>query len=178
MTSPGLIDIAENFAELSLLAFGGGNALLPELHARLSERLHWLSSTDFAALFALAQAAPGPNIMVVPLIGKHVAGLGGFIVALVAFFLPSSVLLLLSMTIWERFRDSPWSARLRRALLPVTAGLVASGAMSIVVSADRNLFYVAITALSFVTIRFSRLHPLAVLAAGGVLGIAGLWWSA
>ncbi|MFX8957521.1 chromate transporter, partial [Acinetobacter baumannii] len=74
------------FAELSLLALGGGNTILPEMQRQVVDIHHWMTAQEFGALFALAQAAPGPNMMVVPLVGWHVAGFSGVLVTSLAKF--------------------------------------------------------------------------------------------
>ena len=85
-----LIAIATIFSQLSLLAFGGGNTILPEMQRQVVDVHHWMSAHEFTALFALAQAAPGPNMMIVSLVGWHVAGWSGLLVASLAKFGPSS----------------------------------------------------------------------------------------
>ncbi|MBA3812683.1 MAG: chromate transporter, partial [Caulobacteraceae bacterium] len=80
------------FAILSLLAFGGANAVVPEIHRQAVEINHWMSDADFAALFAIAQAAPGPNFMISTLVGLKAAGLAGALVATVAMCAPSCLL--------------------------------------------------------------------------------------
>ena len=72
-----LIAIATIFSQLSLLAFGGGNTILPEMQRQVVDVHHWMSAHEFTALFALAEAAPGPNMMIVSLVGWHVAGWSG-----------------------------------------------------------------------------------------------------
>ncbi|HCK29691.1 MAG TPA: chromate transporter, partial [Acinetobacter ursingii] len=69
-----LMTLALVFTQLSVLAFGGGNAILPEMQHQVVNIHHWMSAEQFSSLFAMAQAAPGPNMMIVPLIGWHVAG--------------------------------------------------------------------------------------------------------
>ncbi len=102
-----LVGLALVFAQLSLLAFGGTNSVLPEMQRLVVTSHHWLDARDFAAMFALAQAAPGPNMMVVSLIGWRVGGLSGALVATVAVSLPSSALTYLVSGAWHRFRDAP-----------------------------------------------------------------------
>ncbi len=68
------------FAQLSLLAFGGGNSILPEMQRQVVQVHQWMTARDFAALYALAQAAPGPNMLVSALIGQRVAGIPGALV--------------------------------------------------------------------------------------------------
>ena len=84
--------LAAIFLELSLLAIGGVNATLPEMQRRVVGVHGWMSTREFAALYALAQAAPGPNMLISTLIGQHVAGLGGAVVATLAMVGPSSAL--------------------------------------------------------------------------------------
>jgi len=86
-----LAEIATRFAVLSLVAIGGINAILPEIHRVVVDVEAWMTSAQFADLFALAQLAPGPNAMIVALIGWKVAGVGGALVATLAACGPSSI---------------------------------------------------------------------------------------
>ena len=168
-----LIALAIIFGQLSLVAFGGGNTILPEMHRQVTEVHHWLTNADFAALFALAQAAPGPNMMVVPLIGWHVAGLAGMLVSAVAIFGPSSILTAVALRLWRRFKDNPWRRAVQAGLVPVSVGLVAASAVLIVRAADRSWILVAISAGVALLATRTRLHPLWLLAAGGIIGWSG-----
>ena len=108
MTAAPLLALALLFAELSLLAFGGGPTVLPEMQRRVVEVHGWMTAAQFTALFGLAQAAPGPNMMVVTLLGWRVAGFWGALVATAAMFGPSSVVTAVALRVWERFRHAPW----------------------------------------------------------------------
>lgn len=171
--NPTLTALAVMFSQLSLIAFGGGNTILPEMHRQVTEVHHWLTNADFAALFALAQAAPGPNMMVAPLIGWHVAGLAGMLVSTVAIFGPSSVLTAIALRLWRRFKDNPWRRAVQAGLVPVSVGLVAASALLIVRAADRTWILVAISAGVALVATRTRLHPLWLLAAGAVIGWSG-----
>lgn len=168
-----LTALAVIFSQLSLVAFGGGNTVLPEMHRQVTEVHHWLTNADFAALFALAQAAPGPNMMVVPLIGWHVAGLAGMLVSTVAIFGPSSILTAVALRLWRRFKDNPWRRAVQAGLVPVSVGLVAASALLIVRAADRTWILVAISVGVALVATRTRLHPLWLLAAGAVIGWSG-----
>lgn len=167
-----LVSLGIIFTQLSLLAFGGGASILPEMQRQVVDVHGWMSAADFGALYALAQAAPGPNLMVVPLIGWHVAGLAGVVVTSIAKFIPSSVLMGVVLGLWERFKDRPWRARVQAGLVPVTVGLVLASAwlitLSVVHNAAMALITVAVAALSV----FTRLHPLWMLLGGAVVGLA------
>lgn len=168
-----LTALAVIFSQLSLVAFGGGNTVLPEMHRQVTEVHHWLTNADFAALFALAQAAPGPNMMVVPLIGWHVAGLAGMLVSTVAIFGPSSILTAVALRLWRRFKDNPWRRAVQAGLVPVSVGLVTASALLIVRAADRTWILLAISAGVALVATRTRLHPLWLLAAGAVIGWSG-----
>lgn len=170
---PVLVALALVFGQLSLLAFGGGNTILPEMQRQFVSVHHWLSAGEFNALYGLAQAAPGPNMMVVTLLGWQVAGLWGALVATLAQFLPSSLLAGFVVHIFERARDAPWRRAIQAGLVPVTAGLVASSAALIAATAAAApapaLVAAAVAGLSLAT----RVAPLWLLALGATAGALG-----
>lgn len=168
-----LAALALIFGQLSLIAFGGGNTILPEMHRQVVDVHHWMTSGDFAALFALAQAAPGPNLMVVPLIGWQVAGLAGMLVTTAAIFGPSSIVTLIALRLWTRFKDKPWRAAVQAGLVPVSVGLVAASAAIITRSVDHEWIFVAITAGSTAVLLRFKVHPLWMLALGAAIGWTG-----
>ena len=169
-----LVALAVLFAQLSLVAFGGGNTVLPEMQRQVVDVHHWMSAQEFGALFALAQAAPGPNLMIVVLIGWHVAGWPGVLVSSIAKFGPSSLLTALALHGWERFKDRPWRPIVQRGILPITVGLVIASAFVIGRASAGNWTSAAIIAASTLLMTRTRLHPLFVLAAGAVIGLAGV----
>ncbi len=162
------------FAQLSLLAIGGVNSTLPEMQRQVVEVHGWMSARDFAALFALAQAGPGPNMMVSTLIGWRVAGLAGALVATLAMVAPSSLLTWASASAWHRFRARPWRRRVQAGITPVTVGLVAAAAALLAASTAATWQAGFLTLAVAAAMLGTRLHPLLLLAAGGVLGAAGV----
>jgi chromate transporter len=172
--TPVLLSLAVIFTELSLLAFGGGNTILPEMQRQVVDEHHWMTAADFSALFALAQAAPGPNLMIVPLVGWRVAGWSGVLVSSLAKFGPSSILTGALLGVWRRFKDKPWRRIVQTGLVPLTVGLVAASASVIAEASDRTLGLAAITAIGALISARTRVHPLWVLAGGAVAGLIGL----
>jgi len=168
-----LIALASIFSQLSLLAFGGGNTVLPEMQRQVVVVHHWMSAHEFSALFGLAQAAPGPNLMIVTLIGWHVAGWAGMLVTSVAKFGPSSLVTMVVLHLWDRFKDRPWRRIAQRGLVPVTAGLVAASAMLIARASDPNWIAWAISGACAVLAFRTRIHPLLLLGAGALIGLSG-----
>jgi chromate transporter len=173
MTSD-LVALFVLFTQLSLLAFGGGNTVLPEMQRQVVDIHHWATAQQFGAMFALAQAAPGPNMMVVSLVGWHVAGWPGVLVASLAKFGPSSVLTLLAYSLWERFKDRPWRRIVQAGFTPMTVGLVAASAAIMAQASAESWSLAAIVALSAVVMTTTRLHPLLALAGGALIGLTGI----
>jgi chromate transporter len=169
-----LIALGLIFSELSVLAFGGGNTILPEMQRQVVEVHHWMTAEDFSALFALGQAAPGPNLMIVTLVGWHVAGFYGMLVTTIAKFGPSSLVTILMLHVWERFKDRPWRRHVQSGLLPVTAGLVAASAALIAHASISNGILAAITAATAIIALKTKLHPLWLLFGGAMAGMVFL----
>ncbi|WEI18877.1 chromate transporter [Acinetobacter proteolyticus] len=169
-----LVTLAVVFTQLSLLAFGGGNAILPEMQHQVVTVHQWMSAEQFSSLFAMAQAAPGPNMMIVPLVGWHVAGPGGLLVTSLAKFGPSSIITIYALKFWERFKANPLRARFEKALKPITVGLILVSAWLIADASAQNLLLVIIVILTAILGMFKKIHPLWVMAAGAGLGIAFL----
>lgn len=174
MKASPLGDVAVQFALLSLVAFGGANAVVPEMHRLTVTLRHWTSDAEFANLFAIAQAAPGPNVMIATLIGWKAAGLVGAVVATVAMCAPSCLLTYFAAKAWERWRETRWRAALGAGLAPVTVGLVVSSAWLLAHAADRGWKLVGVTAATAVVAYATKLNPLWCLAAAAGLGLAGL----
>jgi len=168
-----LAELAVDFSLLSLFAVGGVVTVLPELHRGVVEVHGWMTSTEFAQLFALAQASPGPNILVVSLIGWKVAGLAGAVVATAAVCAPSSILTYGVSQVWQRFRDARWRKTVEDGLVPLTVGLMLAGSFLITLAADQSAMGFIITAVTAAAVLGTRIHPLWLLAAGGLVGLAG-----
>jgi len=161
------------FALLSLLAFGGANAVVPEIHRQAVEVHRWTTDQDFTALFAIAQAAPGPNFMISTLIGWAAAGVPGALVATMAMCGPSCVVAYWGAKLWDRFRDTHWRRALASGLAPATVGLVAATFWLLAHAADANLKLALITAATAAVAYLTRLNPLWALAVAGGLGLLG-----
>lgn len=172
MTGP-LPMLAALFAELSMLAIGGANTLVPEMQRKVAD-FGWMPPSEFAALFALAQAAPGPNMLVVTLVGWRVAGPLGALVATGAFVVPSGLLTYVVSGLWHRFREAAWRRVIQAALTPVTVGLVMAAAVLLCRAAVHGLGTLLVVAASAAALLATRLHPLWLLAGGAAAGVAGL----
>ena len=103
-----LAQVAPQFLLLSVLAIGGVNAVTPEIQRQVVELRHWMSAREFSELFAVAQATPGPNMLIATVVGWRVAGVLGAIVATLCMCGPSSLIVFFVTRAWDRFRDRPW----------------------------------------------------------------------
>jgi chromate transporter len=169
-----LAEIAVRFAALSLVAIGGINAILPEIHRVVVDVEGWMTSAEFAELFALAQLAPGPNAMVVALVGWKVAGGVGALVATLAACGPSSVACYIAWQWADRLRQSKLRVVVQRALAPLAIGLIMASGYTLALGADRSPGAFALTALATGALAFTRVNPVWILLAAAVAGVAGL----
>ena len=174
MINPLLIELALQFLTLSLLSIGGANAIIPEMHLRAVDIEHWMTDADFSQMFALSQAAPGPNVLIVSLIGWKVAGVAGALVSMLAMCGPSSVLTYQFARAWDRFRDAPLRVAIERGLAPVTVGLILSSGYVLTRMTDHSWPAYAITGTTVLVAMTTRVHPLWVLAAAAGLGALDL----
>ena len=182
-----------HFLSLSLLAVGGAITTSPDMHRYLVTQQNWLTEAQFTASIALAQAAPGPNILFVGLMGWHIGinaggghaagstawplGLLGLLLSLVAILLPSSVLTYTATQWAHRHREQRGVKAFKQGLAPlVVALLLATG--WVLSSAHANpatdwplwLLTAVVTLLVWRT----KLHLLWLLGAGALLGAFGL----
>ena len=162
--------LAVGFLAISLIAVGGGIAVVPEMNRLVVDVHGWMDDARFAQLFALAQAAPGPNVLVVGLIGWHVAGLTGMLVAILAVTGPSGLLAYGFSRLRSRLAGAAWLRTIERGLVPVAVGLIVSSGLILAQVAAVHWLAVAVPVASTLFVWRSDRSPLWVLAGGAVLG--------
>jgi chromate transporter len=166
-----IIQLALYFGLLSCIAFGGLPSVLPEMQRFIVNVKGWMSAEDFIRLFAIAQAAPGPNILFASVVGWKVAGPVGAVVALVSICGPAAVIAWCVSTLWEKYREAPWRIALQRAIAPLVVGLILSGGYVLATPStvpDWRLWLIAsATAAAMLA---TKVNPLWFLAAGGAAG--------
>jgi len=166
-----LLEIAAYFCVLSIFSVGGLPSVMPEMQRYVVEVKAWMSPAEFMQAFAVGQAAPGPNMLIVSLVGWHLAGLAGALVALFAMCGPAAVLAWWASGLWDRFKDTPWRQAIQRAIAPIVVGMILSGGVVIATpeaTPDWRLWLIAgATAAGAV---LTKVNPLWFLAAGGMLG--------
>ena len=157
------------FGLMSLFAVGGANSAIPEMQRVAVDVQHWMSDKEFADLFAISQLSPGPNVLIVTLIGYSVAGVAGALVAT-----PTAVLAYCVSRLLRRSQHSHWPAIIQAALVPPSIGLMAASALILARSSDQSVPAALITMAAAVVAFATRLNPFWMLLAGGIFGFAGL----
>jgi chromate transporter len=166
--------LVAHLALLSSISFGGFPSVLPDVH-NLVVANGWVTDREFADFFAISQVVPGPNmILMMSFVGLKVGGMPGAILSALATFGPPCLMYYTAYRLWDRFRDRPWQQLVRRGLAPLTIGLVIAGGYVMARAADVGWLSAVVTAAAVGLMLGTRLNPLWVLAAGGVLGGLGL----
>lgn len=164
-----------HLALLSAISFGGMPGVLPDLHHYVVNAHNWIGDQDFANCFAVVQAIPGPNmVLLVSFIGWQIGGLPTAIASALAIFVPSCTIAYIAFHFWHRFQETGWQRRLRRGLTPVTIGLMVAGGTVMAQSGDATWPAVAVTAGAAALLLGTKINPILLIAAGGALGACGL----
>ena len=165
-----LWQLATGFAAISMIAVGGGIAVVPEMNRLVVDVHGWMSDARFAQLFALAQAAPGPSVLVVGLIGWQVAGLSGMLVATAAMTVPSGLLAYAFSRLRTRLRGNARLRLVEAGLVPIAVGLILASGLILGQLSASGWLAVALTLGSTIFVWRSDRSPLWVLGAGAILG--------
>lgn len=170
------------FGVLSLLSIGGGNAVLPDMHLQAVKHHHWLSDSQFADVFSISQTAPGPSILIVTMIG-YAAGfeaggvpgaiLGG-VIATIAMVLPAASLVYAITLFWQKAEQSKWRIAVEKGFAPLTVGLILASSLVMSRAADHDWRAYLLTAVCTLIFVRSKVNPLIVVAAAGVIGYFGI----
>ena len=163
--------IARTFGALSLMSIGGANATIPEIHRQIVTELHWMNDARFAKLVAIGQTSPGPNVLVISIIGWSLASIAGLGVATLAFLGPSGVLALAIGRLMARYERLDVVARVRKALAPIAVGFMLASGLVMTQASYSGAASLAIVAAVAVLVYASRVSPFWGILAGAVVGM-------
>jgi chromate transporter len=163
-----------HFLVLGCLAVGGVSTVMPDMHRYVVDELGLVTPRQFADAYALAQAAPGPNALWVTVLGLLAAGGPGAIATTLGVLIPATSFSYVASLLHAKHADSPLALAFRRGLAPGGPGFMLASCWLLLlgVGHDWRSYALAFGALG-VALK-TELNPLWLLAAGGVLGIAGL----
>jgi chromate transporter len=176
------LQLAGLFGMLSLLSIGGGNAVLPEMHAHAVRGHHWMTDSQFADIFSISQTAPGPSILIVTLVG-YGAGLSvggvpgailGGVIATVAMVVPAASLMFVVTLFWQKAQKSKWRVAVEKGFAPLTVGLILATSLVMSRAADHDWRAYLLTAVCTAIFVFTKTNPLIIVAAAGVIGYFGV----
>ncbi len=168
-----LLSLAGYFALMSLFAIGGANGAIPEMHRLAVEVKGWMTDRQFADMFAISQVTPGPNVVIVALIGYHVAGAVGAVVTMLAMCGPACIFAAVVSTVWDRFKDARWRVAIQAGLVPVSIGLIAASSLIVARAASTSWVSVALTLVTAAVSYRLSLNPLWIFAIAAALGFFG-----
>lgn len=164
-----LLTFLRVFAPLSFLTIGGGQSIIPEIHRQAVEIHGWITQQQFLDLFALSRLTPGPKSLLVTLVGWKAAGLAGAIVASIAIFLPSAILIYILATLWKRYEGTRLILAIEAGLIPIAAGMILSASATILQAAEGGWWAWAVALLSTAALLWTRVSPFLLLGLGGVV---------
>ncbi len=166
-----LLDLLLHFAMLSLLAVGGALSMASDMFRYLVSSQHLLTSTEFADSVAIAQIAPGPNLLFVTLLGLQAAGPLGAIVATVGMLVPSSLVTFYAHRLKNTYAKTLVVRALKLGLSPIAVGFILATGLVVARSADHHLLQYVLTGATVLVIAKTRLNPLWLLAIGAAVGV-------
>ena len=161
-----------HFLLFSLLSIGGAITVAPDMHRVLVDRMGLLTDPQFNASIAIAQAAPGPNILFVAVMGYQAAGLLGAATTLIGIMLPSTTLALAAARWGHARRDQLALRAFRSGMAPIIIALLISTGWILSTQAP-GWHHVLLTIASAIAVWQTRIHLLWLIATGGIVGATG-----
>lgn len=163
--------LARVFAYLSILTVGGGMAAFPEMKVLTVEVHKWLTFPQLIHIYSVGQMAPGPNMMMIVVIGQWAGGVAGAIVTVIAFFGPTALLAFLVAKGWKNLESWPWRTSIQQGLAPVSIGLLLAGCFTMAKGAITGLETGTITVGVLLLLMQYKINPALLVIGGAVVGL-------
>jgi len=167
-----LLELGGVFLKIGTLIWGGGFAAIPFIQHEVVEVRHWLTAKEFIDGVALGQMTPGPVAITATFIGFRVGGILGALVATVAVFVPSFLLLLGLIHVYRRVRDHPLVKGFLSGVMPAVVGMLLSATVFIARNAVTGPATALIGLLSLAVLLRFKTDPIWLVLGGGALGLA------
>jgi chromate transporter len=156
MVDSRLLGLILVFAPMSLLSFGGGQAIVADIQHQTVEVHKWLTNSEFVDMFAISRASPGPSTLIAALIGWQVDGFPGALVAVLAMYIPSSLVVYAAASWWQRSEASPLRMAIENGLAPVAIGLIFAGLLVLVDAAKMDWLQLATVVVCTAILYFTK----------------------
>jgi len=159
------------FSYLSILTVGGGMAAFPEMKVLTVEVHKWLTFPQLIHIYSVGQMAPGPNMMMIVVIGQWAGGVMGAVLTLIAFFGPTALLAFAVAKGWRKLEKWPWRTSIQQGLAPVSIGLLLAGCFTMAKGAVTGLETGAIAVGVLLILLQYKINPALLVVAGAVVGL-------
>lgn len=169
--STSLVDVASFFFMVGAFTFGGGLSLIAFIQAQVVNHYHWLTQEEFVAGLALGQLTPGPIIMVAAYVGYKLAGAAGAAVAAAAIFLPSFILMLSILPVFEKVTALQWTKAAMKGIGPAVIGLLTLSLLQMARHVLPDVPAIAIFALAIAALFAWQVGIFKLMLAGALLGL-------
>ncbi len=163
--------LARVFAYLSLLTVGGGMAAFPEMKTLTVGVHNWLTFPQLIHIYSVGQMAPGPNMMMIVVIGQWAAGFLGAVVTLAAFFGPTALLAFVVAKAWKKLENWPWRQSIQQGLAPVSIGLLLAGSLTMAKGAVTGFETGVIAVGTLLVLLQYKINPALLVVAGAGIGL-------
>jgi chromate transporter len=169
--APSVGRLAALFAAIGAFTFGGGLSMIALMEEQVVDRLHWLTPREFIDGLALGQLTPGPVLMLAAYVGYKTLGVGGAVVAAAASFLPSFVMMLALLPVFDRVRSLAWARAVMQGIVPGVIGVMAVALARMAPHAAPDAPAMAVLVVTVVALVVWRVAPVKAMAGGAVFGI-------
>jgi chromate transporter len=167
----GLTDIGTFFFKVGVFLFGGGLTMVPFVQEQVVNQLHWLTPQEFIDGLALGRFAPGPMLMIAAYVGYKVAGLGGAVIAATTTFLPSFILMLSILPMFERVRTLVWTRAAMQGVGPAVIGVFAVALVRMAPHALPDPFAVCMLIGTLIVLLTWRIGAMPLMGTGAIVGV-------
>ncbi|MCX7165387.1 MAG: chromate efflux transporter [Rhodocyclales bacterium] len=169
-TPAGLLDIGAFFLKVGALTFGGGLTMIAFVQEQVVNQLHWLTPREFVDGLALGQFTPGPILMVAAYVGFKLAGVAGALVGAVAIFLPSFILMLSLLPVFDRVRKIGWMRAAIRGVSPAVIGVLSVSLIQMAPHAVPDMFAASVFVMTALMLLIWRVGAIKLMLGGALLG--------
>ena len=164
-----LLSLLIVFVPLSVMAIGGGQSILGDMQREVVVHHGWMTAQAFQEVFAVSRVSPGPGLLIVTLIGWHVSGWLGAVVATAAIVVPSSLLVYALAYVWHSRPPAKWQRALSRGLAPIAAGLIIASVFHLLSQAQGQVVAWVVAIVIGALAIFSRVGQVLLLVGGTAL---------
>jgi chromate transporter len=162
------------FSVLSVLGFGGGKGIIPQMHNDTVTQYQWVTASQFTEFYTIGKLVPGPTTIFAVLIGYTAAGFAGALIAAVGMFVPSTAIMIAMDTIWVRWKNTGWKDLISHGLAPAIVGLVWASVLAVGKGATHSPYGYAIGIAVTILMLRTKISAPALIGLSGLAGIAFL----